>query len=165
MVNRLNTRIMGRKANVSVRYKNDRVLKNLLSHAEEQVSIELTFEPVTLNRACVAQGGTSAVSYAVDTDEVKFVADYIYYPQEMMSAYAVQNPEITINHFDYRHSKVSVSATSTSGTTQIRNLGGAGRIVTKVITGLQADASKDETITNQYHAISPESTYDFGEIA
>ena len=37
MVNRLNTRIMGRKANVSVRYKNDRVLKNLLSHAEEQV--------------------------------------------------------------------------------------------------------------------------------
>ena len=37
MVNRLNTRIMGRKANVSVRYKNERVLKNLLSHAEEQV--------------------------------------------------------------------------------------------------------------------------------
>ena len=36
MVNRLNTRIMGRKANVSVRYKNERVLKKLLSHAEEQ---------------------------------------------------------------------------------------------------------------------------------
>jgi hypothetical protein len=81
----------------------------------------------------------------------------------MMSAYAVQNPEITINHFDYRHSKVSVSATSTSGTTQIRNLGGAGRIVTKVITGLQADVSLNETITNQYHAISPEAHYQFGE--
>ena len=130
---------------------------------QEQVSIELTFEPVTLNRACVAQGGTSAVTYAVNTDEVKFIADYIYYPQDMMATYAQQNPEITINHFDYRHSKVSVSATSTSGTTQIRNLGGAGRIVTKVITGLQADASKDETITNQYHAISPEAQYDFGE--
>ena len=130
---------------------------------QEQVSIELTFEPVTLGRACVASGGTSAVTYAINTDEVKFIADYIYYPQEMMSAYAVQNPEITINHFDYRHSKVSVSATSTSGTTQIRNLGGAGRIVTKVITGLQSDASLDTTITNQYHSISPEAQYDFGE--
>ena len=130
---------------------------------QEQVSIELTFEPATLARACVASGGTSAVTYAINTDEVKFIADYIYYPQEMMSAYAVQNPEITINHFDYRHSKVSVSATSTSGTTQIRNLGGAGRIVTKVITGLQADSSGDETITNQYHAISPEAHYQFGE--
>jgi hypothetical protein len=130
---------------------------------KEQVSIELTFEPVTLGRACVASGGTSAVTYAINTDEVKFIADYIYYPQEMMSAYAVQNPEITINHFDYRHSKVSVSATSTSGTTQIRNLGGAGRIVTKVITGLQSDVSLDETITNQYHSMSPESQYDFGE--
>lgn len=130
---------------------------------QEQVSIELTFEAATLGRACVAQGGTSNVTYAVDTDEVKFIADYIYYPQEMMSAYAVQNPEITINHFDYRHSKVSVSATSTSGTTQIRNLGGAGRIVTKVITGLQSNDTDDESITNQYHAISPESQYDFGE--
>jgi hypothetical protein len=80
-----------------------------------------------------------------------------------MSAYAVQNPEITINHFDYRHSKVSVSATSTSGTTQIRNLGGAGRIVTKVVTGLQSNDTDDESITNQYHAISPEAQYDFGE--
>ena len=28
---------MGRRGNVTVRYKNERVLKNLLSHAEEQV--------------------------------------------------------------------------------------------------------------------------------
>jgi hypothetical protein len=81
----------------------------------------------------------------------------------MMNQYALQNPEIVINHFDYRHSKVSVSATSSSGTTQIRNLGGAGRIVTKVITGLQADASAQDTITNQYHSISPEAQYNFGE--
>ena len=38
MVNRLNTKIMsGRKAHNVVRYKNERVLKKLLSHAEEQV--------------------------------------------------------------------------------------------------------------------------------
>jgi len=129
---------------------------------QEQVSIELTFEPSLSARACGAKG-VAAASYAIDTDQVKFIADYIYYPQEMMTAYANQNPEITINHFDYRHSKVSVSATSTSGTTQIRNLGGAGRIVTKVITGLQADGSLNESITNQYHSISPEAHYQFGE--
>lgn len=129
---------------------------------QEQVSIELTFEPVQNHRACAANG-IAGVDMLVNTDEVKFIADYIYYPQEMMATYANQNPEITINHFDYRHSKVSVSATSTSGTTQIRNLGGAGRIVTKVITGLQADVNAQDTITNQYHAMSPEAHYQFGE--
>jgi len=129
---------------------------------QEQVSIELTFEPVQNARACGADG-VGAANYTVNTDEVKFIADYIYYPQEMMATYANQNPEITINHFDYRHSKTSVSAVSTSGATQIRNLGGAGRIVTKVITGLQSDSTLNDSITNQYHSISPEATYDFGE--
>lgn len=129
---------------------------------QEQVSIELTFEPTQNARACGADG-VAAADYAINTDQVKFIADYIYYPQEMMATYANQNPEITINHFDYRHSKVSVSATTANGNTLIRNLGGAGRIVTKVITGLQSDSSLNDGITNQYHAISPENTYDFGE--
>ena len=129
---------------------------------QEQVSIELTFGGASRDRTCAANGVANA-TMAINLDEVKFIADYIYYPQEMMTQYAIQNPEIVINHFDYRHSKVSVSATSSSGTTQIRNLGGAGRIVTKVITGLQADASAQDTITNQYHSISPEAQYNFGE--
>jgi len=130
---------------------------------EEQVSIELTFTSTNDVRCCVASGGTAGVSYLVDQNNVQFVADYIYYPQEMMDAYRNANPVITINHFDYRHSKVSVSATSANGQTLIRNLGGAGRIVTKVITGLQADETDDESITNQYHSISPERKYQFGE--
>lgn len=129
---------------------------------QEQVSIELTFDTLSEHRACAADG-VANTSLRIDTDQVKFIADYIYYPQEMMTQYAVQNPEIVINHFDYRHSKVSVSATSSSGTTQIRNLGGAGRIVTKVITGLQADSAGHDSITNQYHSISPEAHYVFGE--
>jgi hypothetical protein len=35
--------------------------------------------------------------------------------------------------------------------------------VTKVVTGLQSNDTDDESITNQYHAISPEAQYDFGE--
>ena len=97
---------------------------------KEQVSIELTFAPSAV-RAQSASGVASA-DYTIDTNEVKFIADYIYYPQQMMDAYAQANQQITINHFDYRHSKVSVNATSGSGQTLIRNLGGAGRIVTKL---------------------------------
>jgi len=129
---------------------------------QEQVSIELTFEPVNTQRVCL-RSSTSSETVSVVTDQVKMIADYIYYPQDLMDSYRQANNVISFNHFDYRHSKLSVSATSTSGTTQIRNLGGAGRIVTKVITGLQADSASDASILNQYHAIAPEAHYQFGQ--
>jgi hypothetical protein len=130
---------------------------------EEQVSVELTFEPVINNRLCITSGAASTAVTIVQ-NEVRLVADYIYYPQEMMDAYRQANQVISFNHFDYRHSKVSVNATSTSGTTQIRNLGGAGRIVTKVITGIQANNASDASVLNQYHSIAPERHYLFGEV-
>jgi len=129
---------------------------------EEQVSIELTFEPVSKNRAQLCQG-VGQQPLTIVQNEVKLIADYIYYPQEMMDSYRAANNVISFNHFDYRHSKVSVNATTTNGTTQIRNLGGAGRIVTKVITGIQSDATDDTSILNQYHSISPERKYSFGQ--
>ncbi len=128
----------------------------------EQVSIELTFEPVAVNRVCIPNGGTSVAATIVQT-ECKMIADYIYYPQELMDSYRQANNVISFNHFDYRHSKLSVSATSTSGTTQIRNLGGAGRIVTKVVTGIQSDSASNVSVLNQYHSISPERHYSFGQ--
>ena len=130
---------------------------------EEQVSIELTFAP-SGQRACGALGVANVANYAVDTTETKLIADYIYYPQEMMDAYARQNSVITMNHFDYRNSAVSVSATSASGSMLIRNLGGAGRIVTKVITGIQSDSASDQSILNRFHSISPEAHYQFGQV-
>ena len=128
---------------------------------KEQVSIELTFAPSAVRAQSASGVGTA--SYLIDTNEVKFIADYIYYPQQMMDAYAEANQQITINHFDYRHSKFSVSAT-TAASTQIRNLGGAGRIVTKVITGVQANATNDLSIMNQFHAMCPETSMRFGQL-
>ena len=130
---------------------------------QEQVSVELHFDPTNVNRA-QAKSGEATANYLIDQDQVKLIADYIYYPQEMMTAYANANQTITLNHFDYRHSKVSVSSTTDDGQTRIRNLGGAGRIVTKVITGLQPDlATSDLQVTNKFCSISPEGLYDFGE--
>jgi len=130
---------------------------------QEQVSVELHFDPTNVNRA-QAPNGTATATYAINQDELKLIADYIYYPQEMMTAYANANQTITLNHFDYRHSKVSVSSTTDDGQTRIRNLGGAGRIVTKVITGLQPDlTTSDLQVTNKFCSISPEAKYSFGE--
>ena len=133
---------------------------------KEQVSIELTWEPTSSTekgRLCSAQG-TAFASPSIDQNSVKFIADYIYYDQEIMDAYANQNRVININHMDYRHSKVSVSATVAKGT-QIRNLGGANRIVTKVITGIQGSAAVDSSLLNQYHAMCCESNYERGDIS
>ncbi len=127
---------------------------------KEQVSIELHFADAG-ERAQSASGVASG-TYAIDQNEVKFIADYIYYPQNMMDSYAEANQQITINHFDYRHSKVSVSAT-TAASTQIRNLGGAGRIVTKVMSGVQSNATDDLSILGQYHSMVPKPNYTPGQ--
>jgi hypothetical protein len=131
---------------------------------KEQVSIEITWEPTSSTekgRLCSADG-TAFASPSIDQNEVKFIADYIYYDQEIMDAYAQQNRVININHMDYRHSKVSVSATQ-AASTQIRNLGGANRIVTKVITGIQGSAAVDSSLLNQYHAMICNVDYERGQ--
>ena len=128
---------------------------------KEQVSIELHFADQD-DRAQSASGVAAAATYAIDQDEVKFIADYIYYPQNMMDAYAEANQQITINHFDYRHSKTSLTS-AVAAQQNIRNLGGAGRIVTKVITGVQSDNTDQRSTTGQYHAMVPTPDYTFGE--
>lgn len=127
---------------------------------KEQVSIELHFADA--GDRCQSASGVASGTYLINQDEVKFIADYIYYPQNMMDAYAEANQQITINHFDYRHSKTSYTS-GTAAQQQIRNLGGAGRIVTKVISGLQSDAANDICVLGQYHAMVPEKNYLFGE--
>jgi len=127
---------------------------------KEQVSIELTWEPASSTekgRLCSAKGTSFAIP-SIDQNQVKFIADYIYYDQDIMDAYAEQNRVININHMDYRHSKVSVSAAVATGT-QIRNLGGANRIVTKVITGIQGSAAVDSSLLNQYHCMTCDANY------
>lgn len=127
---------------------------------KEQVSIELHFADA--GERAQSASGVGSTTYAIDTNEVRFIADYIYYPQNMMDAYAENNQQITINHFDYRHSKFSLTST-TAAQQQIRNLGGAGRIVTKVISGMQSNATDDVSILNQFHSMVPEPGYTFGE--
>jgi len=114
----------------------------------EEVHIDITFvEPTTSlaaaglsRRMCIsaAEGATPAntqVSYDVNRDEVKLIYDSITYEGGIMEQYAQQNPKLTFQYVDYRLAK------RTGGNAAFSNLtfpiGGNGRLVSKVIFGLQ----------------------------
>tara|TARA_R100001224_G_scaffold77469_1_gene48058 strand:- start:3295 stop:4674 length:1380 start_codon:yes stop_codon:yes gene_type:complete len=102
----------------------------------EQVTIDLEFNP-SADRMFQTAAGTN--TFNINTTETKLIADYIYFPQSMMEAYANANRNMTMTYMAYRLSKQTIDA----GTSlKIRNIGGNGRIVTKVIAGLQ-----DESLT------------------
>lgn len=117
----------------------------------EQLTLELTFEPSAGRQW---QSGVEAIVFDIDTSETKLIADYIYYPAEMMAGYAAANKELTITYMNYRLSKTSIDA----GTElKIRNVGGNGRICTKIVGGLQDDAQTGViNMLNKYSSIYPE---------
>jgi len=117
---------------------------------KENVTIELEFEP---SAGRMWQSGAEAINFDIDTSETKLIADYIYYPGEMMSAYANANKNLTLTYMNYRLSKTSID---TGTELKVRNVGGNGRIVTKVIAGLQDDNQTFvENCVGKYHSLFP----------
>lgn len=102
----------------------------------EQVTIDLEFNP-SADRMWQTSAGAN--TFNINTAETKLIADYIYFPQSMMEAYANANRNMTMTYMAYRLSKQTID---TATSLKIRNIGGNGRIVTKIIAGLQ-----DESLT------------------
>mgnify|MGYP003638448401 FL=1 len=103
---------------------------------KEQISLEFVLTPAASGgRAWVNTGVAATQTYNLITTDTKMFADYQYYPQEMMVAYANANRSMQFSYVDYRLSKLTVP-TDTAGQ-QIRNIGGAGRIISKVLWGFQ----------------------------
>ncbi len=100
----------------------------------------------------------------INPTETQLIADYIYYPQEMMVAYANANRNLTFTYVDYRLSKYSVAGNNAQiPTTQlIRNVGGAGRIITRVFMGVQDRTPGLRAMNGQYRADAPERDYSNG---
>jgi hypothetical protein len=116
------------------------------------------------------QAGTTGLALSIDTAQTSMIADYIYYPQEMMVSYANANPTLQFQYVDYRLSKqtflvdiAGAAAGSVTGT-QIRNVGGAGRIVSKVVWGCENthEGETDPLIT--YEAEAPRRDYNTGAV-
>ena len=124
----------------------------------EQVSIHLTFTPqanadASKRLSCTKVDGLDNECSLVRSD-CQMIADYIYYPQEMMEQYRQANSTMTFSYVDYQFVKRTVSATEYSGGL-IQNLGGAGRIVNKVIIGTQVTDAAEQALLNNYIAEGP----------
>lgn len=124
---------------------------------DEQISIELHFQSQSsLGRVCLTGGATSGQSVDIDLTELKLVADYLYYPQDQMERFANANRTMNFNYVDYRLNKRSLTQAQAQ-TKQIMNVGGAGRIVNKVVSGLFNDnkTTPDKSILNLYCPVAP----------
>jgi len=115
----------------------------------EEVHIDITFTPTVSSatgaalsrRLCVpnAEAGQSGVEYQVNEDEVKLIYDSITYDGEIMDKYAQQNPKLTFQYVDYRLAKRTGDQAAFTNLTL--PIGGNGRLVSKVILGLQNNAN------------------------
>ena len=137
---------------------------------KEPVNFEFVFsnmgDSTTHNseRVCSASRSAQAPVLLAST---RMIADHLYYPQEMMEAYASANSTLQFQYMDYRMSKFSVDPTTLSSQA-IRNVGGAGRIVSKVFWGINQTETagtagpNSKWIQNKYVAISPNRDYSNG---
>lgn len=135
--------------------------KNLpLFAMKQEVMVDLVWEPLSsTGRASVDANASTGTQFKIDTANVKLVADYIFYDGAEMSQrldkFMKTPTQFVFN--DYRLTKTSLSVTDAKNS--VRNLGGAGRIVTRVITGIHDDNRTDRYMLNKYSAIAPERDY------
>ena len=121
---------------------------------DQQVSIELHFTAADqLSRGIV--GGAASMDFPLDTSKTKLIADYIYYPNDVMTAYANRNKRIDFTYKEYRLNKRSFTQAQLEEE-QIFDIGGAGRVCTKVITAIEnLAADPDESLLGKYRSMSP----------
>lgn len=127
----------------------------------EQVAIHLTFQPRVLDTATSNSARivtTNNIAAANDgfivRDDVKMVADYIFYPQELMEQYRVSNRNMSFNYVDYQFVKRTVSQGQFEGQL-IQNVGGAGRIVNKVCVQVENKTPGHQGPINNYGSDTP----------
>jgi len=131
---------------------------------KEPVTVELTFAPASRRRLSVT-GAPTTTSFDLDLTATKLIADYQYFPQEIMEQYAQANSDMTFSYVDYRLAKRTVSVSGTAGneeaiSQQIMNIGAAGRVCSKVVALLNNDYVAPEVLmTNLYHSAGAPSDY------
>lgn len=110
---------------------------------DEEVHIDLTFTPEVTSlkeanlsaRMCVANGLNTGVKYQINENEVKLIYDSITYDGDVMEQYRNQNKKVVFQYSDYRIAKRTGNEAAFSDLTL--QLGGNGRIVSKVLFALQ----------------------------
>lgn len=119
---------------------------------DEEIHIDITFQDQTSTlagggalsrRMCVIPTEPATTSFDIDTSEVKLIYDSITYDGELMRQYAAQNQTLTFSYVDYRLAKRTGDETAFSNL--VFPMGGNGRLVSKVMFALTADANVTPT--------------------
>lgn len=122
---------------------------------DQQMSIELYWSPTIAGRVCVPTGVADTAGYTIDRNELKFCADYIFYTDnDAMERYASANPVIEFAFPDYRLSKTSLTQAQLL-TGQVRNIGMANRLVSRVLTSVTDDDATGSSMIGKYNSIYP----------
>lgn len=140
-----------------------------LLRSDQAVQIELTLADSVGKRACLAGGVANASathSFTLDQTECRMIADYTFLDGDEMNEFAAANRDFSFMFLEPRLTKTTL-ATQAEAQNVIRNVGGAGRLVSKMFVGVtSAKMSKDtasgvgnvKSLLNDYRAIAPEST-------
>lgn len=126
----------------------------------DRLQIELFFNPVKDARMSVSKAdetGSSTREFLIDQNTVQMIADHIYIPGGMED-WAESHKEIQYGYTQMISSRHVID--TTSAVNNKRNVGGAGRLVTRVFTGVSCDLQKAGTpivgadqLLNKYEAV------------
>ena len=121
---------------------------------KEEIDIELFFSDEK-KRGVLTGGDTSTFACKLVRNDCKLIADYIYYPQEIMTAYQNANSKMSFTYVDYRLVKHTINNSADESQTIILNVGGAGRVVNKLFYGLALNdttANPERKLLNLYES-------------
>tara|TARA_R110000772_G_scaffold135148_1_gene243772 strand:+ start:8087 stop:9484 length:1398 start_codon:yes stop_codon:yes gene_type:complete len=130
------------------------------------VNLELTLTPTLGKRACIASAGdNSTQTFDLDQTECRMIADYTFMDGDEMEAFRVANRDFSYMFLEPRLTKTTL-ATQADAQNVIRNVGGAGRLVSKLFVGVTSSkmsvhfsasgSGNQKSLLNDYRAIAPE---------
>jgi len=127
----------------------------------EAIDIEITFSDPK-KRVSIASGGDLTKAFSINTAETRLIADYSFLDVEEMEAYMKnQGKNYGYTFLEPRLTKTTL-ATSTDWENQIRNVGGAGRVVRRAVVGITSEtinaSGPIKSVLCDYRSIAPEST-------
>ena len=127
----------------------------------EDVQLEITFT-TPKKRVSIASGGDDTKPFTINTAETRLIADYTFLDVDEMDAYMKDRG----NNYGYtfmepRLTKTTL-ATSSDWENQIRNVGGAGRVVSRAVVSITSEnitaSGPIKSVLCDYRSIAPQSS-------
>ena len=136
--------------------------------SDQAVQLELTLSNSVGERASLSSGGDNSThSFTLDQTECRMIADYTFLDGEEMNEFARANSDFSFMFLEPRLTKTTL-ADQAAAQNQVRNVGGAGRLVSKMFVGVSSDkmsvhfsasATGDQkTLLNKYRGVACELT-------